>query len=722
MKKFSLFALLLCALPAGADVLIEAEANPTAGDLKIIADTTASGGKAVSMPRDWNPVVKAPLPQGEAFSLWIRYKGGAVQLKSTPGGAQKELKWLWDNPAQLEWKSVGRFTREQLGEEIIVIRGGGGAQGPVVDALFITTDEKAQPPIIKASDVPVEAAVALGMIEAPPGTLVEAERGAAGEIIEDKAASGGKVVARNGDWQPVVQIPVPQGEAFKIWVRHKGGPFAIKALADGKMQDNWRWAKPEKYAWTEAGVYTRESLGEKLNIIRNNDAQNSLFIDAVVFSPDQIRTLPPFEPDAKLAPLKLNVAVDWNTKIGAITPLHWGTNDYEILDPQKAGDAKFQQLLGEQKFALIRIHNAGISDAWTNTETRSWDVPKIKAGFAASTGYGDAKIILNIAKCPKWLSADEILTPAEEDEFAALVGKLVKIMRDDVKRPIAYWELLNEREEVYEKAGKLDDLWRLFNKLAAAVRKEDPNAKIGGPALTWPKAQWLESFLKSCGKNIDFLTWHNYASGDIYDSNEKVLSRPEAIAGMAKGAVEAAQKFVPNKKLETFLTELNVKWTWDPMERRHGNNVGAAFLASTVKGVALSGTTGITHWHAKGGAYGMINGDNTLRAPAYLYRWGREYLIGDILQSRSDDEKLLELFPVQRQDGTRALLLINKAPRTVIIPDVVKLFPLSTNALWIQRIDAETTKNLAAGPSKIAVANGEFSLPGYSLTLVTSGK
>ncbi len=728
MRYFSFIPVLLCcALPAAcAETLIEAEVNPVAGDLKIVEDVAASGGKAVSMPRDWNPLLKAKLPAGDAFSLWIRYRGGAVQLKGTPGGAQKELKWLWDKPQTFEWKSFGRFNRAALGEEILVIRGGDGGSGPLVDALWITTDENAQPPTMNqvANQVlPADAAVALGVLEAPPGTLVEAEKEApVANVVEDKAASGGKAVRRGGDWQPVTQIAVPPGDAFKIWVRHKGGPFALKTQADGKTQDNWQWKKPNTFQWTQAGVYSRESLGDKLIIIRNNDAQNQLTIDAVVFSPDKIRTLPPFEPDAKLAPLKINASVDWNKNIGKISALHWGTNDYEILDPKNAADAQFQQLLKEQDFALIRIHNGGFSDAWTNAQTRAWDVEKIKAGFDSSTGYGDAKIILNIAHWPKWLSEDAVLSPQKEDEFAALTAQLVRIMRDDVKRRIDYWELTNEFDNTYEKAGKLDDLWRLFNKLAAAVKKEDANAKIGGPAFTWPKPQWIEGFLKNCGQNIDFLTWHNYASGDIYDANETVLDKANVIAGMARGAVEAARKYAPNRNIETFLTEMNVKWVWEPMERRHGNNVGACFMAATVKNVALTGTTGITHWHVKGGAYGMIGGDNALRAPAYLYRWGTRYLTGNIAQSQTDNEKLLELLPIQRADGSRALLLINKAPHTVIIPDLVNLFPLSTNALFIQRIDAETTKHPTSGPAQIAIKNGEFPLPGYSLTLVTTAK
>ena len=560
--------------------------------------------------------------------------------------------------------------------------------------------------------------------EPPQGVLVEAESSAAGEIIEDATASGGKAVTRQGDWQPLVALPVPGGDNFKIWVRHKGGPFALKSTTDGKTQDNWKWDKPTEWKWTNAGNFSRAALGEKLVIIRNNDKANTLIIDVVVFAPIVVRTLPGFEPDEKLAPLTINASVDWKQKVGALTSLHWGTNDYEILNPQNANDEKFQAFMKEQNFALIRIHNGGFSDLWTDKNARSWDVEKIKAGFAASTGYGDAKIMLNVARWPDWISVNSTLTPAQEDEFAALAGQLARLMRDEVKHPIAYWELLNELDNNYEKAGKLDDLWRLFNKVARAVKTVDPNAKIGGPAFTWPNPKWIEGFLKNCGGNIDFMTWHNYASGDIYESNEIVFEKAGAIKSLASEAISLVQKYAPDRKIETFLSELNVKWTWEPFERRHANNVGAIFMASSIKNVALTGITGITNWHVKGNAYGMIDGQNNWRPPAYLYGWGKQFLTGDIMQSKSDDEKLLELLPVMRADGSRALLLMNKAPGIVVVPHWQALFPDAQRAF---RLDAETTKKPENGPTKIdlkeellAPADAVLALPGYSLTLLSN--
>jgi hypothetical protein len=99
------------------------------------------------------------------------------------------------------------------------------------------------------------------------------------------------------------------------------------------------------------------------------------------------------------------------------------------------------------------------------------------------------------------------------------------------------------------------------------------------------------------------------------------------IVGHARGVITAIGKHVPGRPMETFLTETNVKYSWDPLERRHLNNVGAAFLASVVSHMALEGVSGVTLWAQKGTAYGsLINEKNETNMPYHLYRWGPRYL------------------------------------------------------------------------------------------------
>lgn len=740
---YALAALLLCGcaasdIPARADVTrVEAETKLAAGDMKVLDLPDASGGKAVSIARDWQPLMVAPIPaNGDAFTVWVRYKDKPILVKSAPGGEQKDLQWLYDTPATLTWKKAGRFTRAQLGANLIVIRGGDGGDGPVLDCVVFATDENYDPntdaaapatapaaPAPKTDAAPNNAnindgaAVALGMKDRPEGILIEAEAnapGGAAKIVDAPGASGGKAVQSSGDWQPVFQAPLPAGDAWKVWVRHKGGPFAIKTQADGKSADHWYWNAPTDWKWTETDVFSREDLGGKqLTIGRDagGDKPDSVMIDAVVLTPAQKKPLPADKPDANAAPQKMSASVNWNQSAGTVPVALWGINENEISKPTDAADAKFQSELGALNVPLIRIHNADLVNRWTDAQTHDWDAPKIKAGFAASKGYGDAQLMININKWPTWMSESATLEPEKVADFAALTGRLVKIMRDEVKRPVAYWELTNELEGAYERAGKLDDLWKLYAALGAAVKKVDPNAKIGGPALTWGNPVWVKSFLAS-HPDVDFISWHNYATGDNYESNQKIFeiadsAFPDIARSVLNTIADSGQK-IP----QTFLTEYNVKYTWDPYERRHQNAVGAVFLASVVHQLAQTGISGATLWQERGNSYGSLIGAENKMFPAYqLYQWGPKYLSGPLACAASGDDKLLEILPVNGKSG-KAVLLINKADHALILPAAQTLLPGVKGA---QCIATDGFK-----PS-VPVGATALEVPGYSLTLLTSG-
>ena len=724
---------------------VEAEANPPSNDVQILDLPDASGGKAVSIPRDWQPLLIAPVPkEGDAFTVWVRYKDAPVLVKADLDGGQKDLQWLWDKPATLTWKKAGRFTREQIGKNLVVIRGGDGGQGPVVDCLVFATDDAYDPNTAPAPNVPAApapgapapganapadnapaanngapnindaAALTLGLKKRPDGELIEAEANPPGgaQVVEAAGASGGKAVKASGDWQPVFVANLPAGDSWRVWVRSKGGPFAVKAQADGKGVDRWYWDKPADWKWTETDVFTRDELGGKqLTIGRDagGDKPDTVQIDAVVLAPEKRRELPAVAPDPNAPPQKIAASVDWNQKVGTVPALMWGINENEISKPTDAASPKFQNALGELKTPLIRIHNADLVNRWTSAQTRDWDVEKIKAGFAASKGYGNAKLMININQWPAWMSQSDVLEPDKVADFAALTGRLVKIMRDDVKQPVAYWELTNELESKYENAGKLDELWKLYSALGAAVKKADPGAKIGGAAFTWGNYKWVQSFLSS-KPDVDFISWHNYGTGDLFETNAKIYEAagaafPDISKSVTKTIAQSGQK-VP----ETFLTEFNVKYTWDPYERRQQNSVGAVFLASVVRHVSLAGISGATLWQERGNAYGsLINADDKIFPAYYLYGWGPKYLTGAIAGATSGDETQLEIMPVISKGGGKAVLLLNKTDHTLQVGAASALLPGVKGA---QQINAEGYQ--------AKVSSGDLSLPGYSLTLLTN--
>ncbi|MCF7674997.1 MAG: hypothetical protein K9M97_06615 [Akkermansiaceae bacterium] len=564
---------------------------------------------------------------------------------------------------------------------------------------------------------------------APTGVLLAGSACAAtDELVDDAEALGGKAATASGAYQPLVRVKPPvEGEAFTVWVHRKSGPIQLKTLVNGDQQEKgWNWDQPGSYEWCNMGRFNRPDLGDGIVVIRA-DGQDKPRIDCVVLSSDAAahpkgmkadgsKELPPEAPDASLAPTITTVTIDWSKTAGKMTAAIWGVNDCEVKNSGSITPG-FEAFLASLKPTLVRIHDAGLANDWTDPKTRTWRTEQIKAGFDASTGYGSARIILNIPAWPDWLpaQADGTLTPAGEDEFVKLVGRLVVVMREQVKHPVAYWELLNEKEDQFEKIGKAQWLWNLHNRLFAEIKKQDPSAKVGGPAFTWPKPVWVEGFLKGCGQNVDFVTWHNYASGDIFDSNESVFARADALTDQARYIKEAVDQATAGRKVECFLDEYNIKWAWEPMERRHGNNVGAVFQACVLKRMALLGLDGVTVWHAKGGAYGLVDNDDTIRRTGRLYQLGSRCLVGTMAEAKAEEEKDLELIAVKRDDGVRSVLLINRADHTVIVRGAGKL-GLNAEAPTLVRIAADGVSLLRAQQE---LAGDGLRLPGYSVSLLT---
>ncbi len=589
--------------------------------------------------------------------------------------------------------------------------------------------------------------------DAPKGTLIEAENGlpkSTCTVVEDETASGGKAVTSDKDYEPIFTHAAPTefGEDGKvtIWVRYKGGPLNLKASIDGKQKElGWLWGKPKEYQWAKFGRFGKGELGTELTIIRGNKEQPTL--DTVVFAtdakakpgkaavageqeaatppePDNAQnqtakgeTLPPFEPDAKAPAGSVLIAVNWDQPIGPITARHWGVNDYEILKPAKAGDPEFLAFLQSIKPGLIRIHDANLADDWSDEAAKGWNVEKIKAGFAAiKPGHGDAQLMLNIPRMPKWFAATLAEGDDRDAKAAQLIGELARIIRDEAGVKITYWEVLNEQEAGYEKREALGDYWKLINAIATEIKRVDPTAKVGGPALTWAKPQWVHGYLETCGQNVDFISYHNYGIGKPTEGNDKVFAAIDTIEKHARFVRDAVRVHGLEDRLEIFCTEFNVEWTWTPFERRHANNIGALFQASVVKRLAEAGLSGMAVWHVKGNAYGLIDDKDTLRASGQLYRWGGSYLTGAMMRTTSLNDQV-ELLAVQRADGARSLLVLNRADHAMALSAPGPLLgDAPEGQAW------RVLRITAAGGEVAAIASTTKILqaPGYSMTIVTN--
>ena len=130
------------------------------------------------------------------------------------------------------------------------------------------------------------------------------------------------------------------------------------------------------------------------------------------------------------------------------------------------------------------------------------------------------------------------------------------------KTGIRYWEIANE-PDIGEDGGcpyrfKPESYARYYDHTAQAIRRADPQAHVGGPALASSHSAILPALLGYCETNrvpLDFVSWHIYSSD------------PKAIGGTV-GYVRGLLTQHPGLSAETILDEWNMDLTNPPLDPR----------------------------------------------------------------------------------------------------------------------------------------------------------
>ncbi|BAZ17175.1 hypothetical protein NIES4071_90530 [Calothrix sp. NIES-4071] len=407
-----------------------------------------------------------------------------------------------------------------------------------------------------------------------------------------------------------------------------------------------------------------------------------------------------------------NIKIDWESKIAETTPLTFGSNNYEITDP-KTADSAYKKQLQELNIQFIRIHNAELSEAWTDSKTKTWDLIKVQTVYDTFLPQ-QAVIVQNISSWPGWMAQDKngLLNPSEYDKYAAFCAQLVELVNLRLQKKVVYWEPLNEQDTRYEEAGKLDQLWIIYNKVASAMKAVDSSIKVGGPALTWDEPNRLASFLQACKPNVDFVSWHRYATGDVNESTDSLMSKTLEYGEQVRTLREVVKQNIPERSIPLLLGEYNINYSWESGENRQNTNIGAVWFASILKHLAEAAIEMAASWNLKDGIYGMIDPENNLRPGATVFKWAIKYLTGTVVKTVSD-YAFVEALAVKKDKGTHALLLINKSSKiTQVNLDSTQDFT-NSQKLQMFTLDEKGVKDKAFD------INQELILTPYSLALIT---
>jgi len=208
----------------------------------------------------------------------------------------------------------------------------------------------------------------------------------------------------------------------------------------------------------------------------------------------------------------------------------------------------------------------------------------------------------------------------------------------------------------------LDDLWTIYNKAAATMRKVDSSIIIGGPADAWDDDGSISRFLQN-SPDVGFVSWHAYVTEDSNSlntfSNDQLMATPAYFANSIKNLKNTINANANGRHIATMFDEYNINGNWNSNENRQDNHIGATWFASVHKHIAESGVDFGASWNGKDGFYGMVDPNNNLRPPAQIFIWSNQHFIGRIASSSSDTSSV-EIFAVKTNSSEHSVYVINK--------------------------------------------------------------
>lgn len=269
--------------------------------------------------------------------------------------------------------------------------------------------------------------------------------------------------------------------------------------------------------------------------------------------------------------------------------------------PFQVGDPEYQRFLDAQ-FQMVRL--VAFSESWLwGTEVTVDDEGNLKTDFTdfdrlldTFTTAGAEPYIRLAYHTPDALVAKDVpkdkrryALPADLNMWDELMQRIVTHVRLERKLPVRYWVTsLNEGDlPVLKGEAKPETVYRLYERTSRLVKRLDPEARVGGPALAYSvdadgkPSEMLVEFIRFCRDRkvpLDFICFHGYRKAHPRDY--------ERLLCTIRSTVEEEW---PEKtgKLEYFLDEWNL-WNRD---RRQDNEFGASYLAGALQYQRRSGLT-----------------------------------------------------------------------------------------------------------------------------------
>jgi hypothetical protein len=220
-------------------------------------------------------------------------------------------------------------------------------------------------------------------------------------------------------------------------------------------------------------------------------------------------------PLATASPPSINLIVSTSQTSGPIDLTRYALGQGGLSEQPMIGGRVDQ--IGQLHPRTIRLFVQEYFDLYPAHRQYHWVTldPAIEAILA--TG---AKPIMNLCFKPRVLYPQinqEIVAPTDYAEWEELIYQLVKHCNQDRKFGIEYWEVGNEGD-IGESGGcpykfTPQNYVSYYGHTVRAIRRADPRAKVGGPALAGYQSPLADALIASSAQGqapLDFLSWHLY--------------------------------------------------------------------------------------------------------------------------------------------------------------------------------------------------------------------
>ena len=196
---------------------------------------------------------------------------------------------------------------------------------------------------------------------------------------------------------------------------------------------------------------------------------------------------------------------------------------------------------------------------------------------------------------------------------------------------VPVWEIGNEPDLFAVTRG--DASWtperycEVFRAQAAAIKREDPQARIAGPAVSgaMPAApDFARRFIALCGDVVDVLTWHIYPTDGTGSDAAALASIGEATRWPAEYrkllSDPASNPLGHARAVELGVTEYGLSWRTDG-QRFIGEQVGALWAAEFALRSAEAGLRFAHYFAYQGtGFHGLLDSGGAPRPTYYAFR------------------------------------------------------------------------------------------------------